>query len=125
MSGTGISSNAVDYTPKETSQFISKASKCTGLPPLKTVRCLQMIESKSIFQADKALEVSFMHAYSISNTNFFPFSTSRINVLYLRRWLIRRKNVSVVMDLLMQFQSYYLLVQLSKVRTMVGFCLTF
>lgn len=56
MSGTGISSNAVDYTPKETSQFISKASKCTGLPPLKTVRCLQMIESKSIFQADKALE---------------------------------------------------------------------
>lgn len=60
MSGTGISSNAVDYAPKETSQFISKASKCTGLTPLKTVRCLQMAESKSIFQADKALEVSFI-----------------------------------------------------------------
>ncbi len=58
MSGTGISSNAVDYNPGNTSTFIAQSSSCTDSEPLQLVRCLQKSSINSIFNTEKALEVS-------------------------------------------------------------------
>lgn len=57
MSGTGISSTAVDYEPINTSNFIATSTNCTSLNLLETVRCLQNSPLNNIFNTDKELQV--------------------------------------------------------------------
>lgn len=57
MSGTGISSNAMDYKPGNTSSFIANSTKCSSLPALETLRCIQKSSVDSLFSVDKSLQV--------------------------------------------------------------------
>lgn len=57
MSGSGLSSSAINYSPGNTFESVATTSRCSENNDLmKTVRCLQNVDAKVIMQTDNTIE---------------------------------------------------------------------
>lgn len=58
MSGSGLSSAAVNYAPNNTFESVATASQCSeNQDTMKIVRCLQNVDANVILETDNSIQV--------------------------------------------------------------------
>lgn len=68
MSGSALSTFAIDHNPLATGRELAKQNGCPETPVLEMVKCLQEVPVSTLIQADSGLQVIMKRPCSVQNS---------------------------------------------------------